>query len=210
MALIEITTKDCTDCKRHKPLSEFYQQKKTSKKSGEYVYYVPQCKECTKSRAIKWKGENRESFLESQKKRNKKFAMQMRENTKRRRENGEYRKWQQNNKDKIKEYQLQRTMNKTHDISNEEWINCKEHFNFACAYCGISEEEAKKEYGNFLHKEHVEHNGSNEIDNCIPACKRCNGLKWTFSMDEWYNELNDYYTPQRYEKIIGWLIKFTL
>lgn len=202
-----IETKVCNVCNKEKSIGEFYTQKKFSNVKGDWIYVNPECKECTKSRSVQWRTENKEDFMKSIKKYidQPHVKIQRRKMSNEARRNGDLKKWQQKNKDKMKLYREARKMNKTHDITEEEWTKCKEFFNNSCAYCEISEEEAKKEYNNYLHKEHVDHTGSNKIDNCVPACKSCNGLKWTFELSEWYNEDNKLYTFERYKRITDWL-----
>lgn len=185
----------------------FYSQKKHNSKKGSYVYINPECKVCTKKRSTEWrkKDENRKSFLESQKKRNKKFVIKIRENGKRRRLNGDHKEWMKNNKEKLKEYSKKRRLVKTHDITEEEWEECKTFFNYSCGYCGIHEDQAKIIFNNNLHKEHVDPSGNNKIHNCIPACKSCNSNKWKYSLEEWYNPENKIYSVDRYNKVIEWL-----
>lgn len=94
---------------------------------------------------------------------------------------------------------------KTHEITNEEWLLCKEYFNNSCAYCGISYENHKKIYNQDLHKEHVNHVGSNKLDNCVPSCKICNSSKKDKEFLSWYNEDNVVFTKERIDKIHNWL-----
>lgn len=198
--------KICVICEIEKPLSEFYVQKRHSKKRGEYFYYHHECKECSKKKAIIWRKENPEKYKASKRKQNanpvtKKINLIVSRN---RRKNGEFREWQRNNPEKIKEYSLKRS-NKNHAISKQEWKVCKEYFEHSCAYCGISEIEHKELYNQQLHKEHVVHDGSNEIDNCIPSCKPCNSSKHTDTLEEWYKEDNLNFTQERLNKIHNWL-----
>lgn len=121
--------------------------------------------------------------------------------------NKEYKKeyqlqWQRENKDRVKEY---REQHKAHDITEEEWKGCLEYFNYSCAYCGTHQDKAKEKQGNLLHKEHVAHNGTDNLSNCIPACKSCNSKKWTFKLDEWYNLRNPIYDKNRMNRITKWL-----
>ena len=85
-----------------------------------------------------------------------------------------YKGWINNNKDKLPMY---REAHQDHDITDEEWFTCLNHFNNSYAYCGLSEQEQYKLYNEQFHREHVIHDGSNYIDNCIPACTRCNTSK---------------------------------
>lgn len=98
-------------------------------------------------------------------------------------------------------------MHKTHNITETEWNVCKRYFNYECAYCGMTEEEHKLLYNEQLHKEHVINNGSNKLDNCIPACKSCNSSKHYYDIDEWYNTNNPIYNRRRYNKIKQWMDK---
>lgn len=194
-----------------KSIDNFYKQRKSSKTKGEWIYYNPECKECTKKKSTLWRKDprNRESYLESQKKRNKNFIYEMRLNGSKRRAEGKHKEWQKLNKDKIKKYNLYRSMHKEHIISEEEWEQCKEFFNYSCAYCGMDEYFAIETYGNELHKEHVDHGGANDISNCVPACKQCNSKKWKFELNDWYNEGNPIYSKVRYNKIVKWLLSFS-
>lgn len=100
-----------------------------------------------------------------------------------------------------------RRYNKTHDISNEQWEDCLKYFNYLCAYCGIAQEEAKSLYNNNLHKEHVDHEGENDLSNCVPSCKQCNSEKRQFALEEWYNDNNSKYSKDKHLKLLKWLNK---
>lgn len=201
-----MSEKVCSKCNTLKSLSEFYSQKKYSKKRGDYTYYHPECKECAKRRSSIWISENREKHLESKRRYNhkEKPTQDKREFAKRQRESGYFKKWQQENKDKVKMYNSRR-QHKNHDITDEEWERCKEYFNYRCAYCSISDSEAKSMYGNYLHKEHVDHEGADDLSNCVPACKLCNGQKHIFELNEWYNHENPRYSDERLVKINKWI-----
>jgi NAD-dependent DNA ligase len=56
-----------------------------------------------------------------------------------------------------------------------------------------------------FHKEHVEHNGNNDITNCVPSCKSCNSSKHVSDLEEWYTPDNSIYCEQRLIKIKHWL-----
>lgn len=208
---MEEQTKICRQCGIEKDLTEFYTQN-VKRKSGIKIIYGSYCKECSKKNAEEWrrKPENREKWLQVNKNKNKqpKYKQMMKEASKKQKENGYYRKYQQENKEKINEYGKLRRMNKEHDITEQEWLDCLEFFNDSCAYCGITEEQAILKYGQQLHKEHLDHNGVNDITNCVPACRSCNSKKWEFEFDEWYNLDNPIYSKRRYNKIIKWLMSF--
>lgn len=136
----------------------------------------------------------------------------MRKNNQKYRESGGYRLWLNNNKDKLQKYKDTKLMHRTHDITNEEWNRCKEFFNNSCAYCSLhADRHFRKIRGKFknvdLHKEHIDHNGANDITNCVPSCLNCNSQKWMFAFEDWYNELNPNYTYDRLIRIKEWLKK---
>lgn len=209
-------TKYCSDpnCTQvnPQPLSSFYSQNKTSKTKGEYVYYNPECKECTKRRSTKRmkQPEVYEQFKEWRRGywKTDRFKKWSRKNFE---EMKDYnKKWRQSNPDKIKEYNQYRQLHKEHEISDNEWEECKKYFNHRCAYCGLKIEEhyitfrGKIQLGD-LHREHVDHNGENDLSNCIPACKSCNTSKHTSSLEEWYNISKDFYSKEREDKIYKWI-----
>ncbi len=175
-----------------------------------YIYYRPDCKECTKKRSTKWRENNSERFKELRKKCEDKPKSRTlkRKRNERLRQKGKVKLWQRNNPGKIREYNKYRELHKSHDIIEREWDACKLYFDNSCAYCGITEEEAKKAQGHLLHKEHVDHEGANDLSNCVPSCKSCNSRKWKYALEEWYTEDNDYYeyySLDRLNKIYKWL-----
>lgn len=200
-------TKVCKICNEEKDINEFYSQKKTKKDGTLSIYYNPECKGCTKKRSSNWEKNNYEKVKENRKKldsERKKYFREYRMKHKDQRYKI-LKEWQINNPDKVKEYNEKREMNKKHKISKKEWESCKSYFLNSCAYCGISEEQAKLEQGQNLHKEHVIHNGANDLSNCVPSCRVCNSSKHNRELDEWYNEENQKYSIERLEKIHTWL-----
>jgi hypothetical protein len=121
------------------------------------------------------------------------------------REEGKQKEWRQNNPDRIREYNKDRTMNKKHEITDQEWFDCLDFFNNSCAYCGLTEQKQIELFGEQFHKEHVIHNGSNYIDNCVPSCTSCNTSKHDSEFNEWYNKNNPNFTQKRLNKIIKWM-----
>ncbi|WP_144509912.1 HNH endonuclease signature motif containing protein [Bacillus sp. FJAT-22090] len=189
-------------------MNEFYSQNKSSKSKGNYIYYFSECKGCTKTRASKWQAENPESYRKTLRKyqTSDHAKIKQRERNKKMVREGKVLEWQRNNKDKIKEYNLYRSVNKSHEITKQEWEDCKKYFDYSCAYCGISEEEAKEKYKNNLHKDHADHQGANDLSNCIPACRSCNSKKHNFELELWFVAA-DTYSKERLLKINKWLNK---
>jgi hypothetical protein len=113
-----------------------------------------------------------------------------------------YYQYQQLNKERFREYSK---MHQKHDITSAEWDACKKYFGYSCAYCGISEQGAKEKQGQYLHQEHVDPDGANDLSNCIPACRHCNCSKHTYTINEWYNKNNLDFAQERLEKIYKWM-----
>lgn len=175
---------DCTKCGTSFPRTKDFFYKLKSGKDGLGSW----CKECQrkyykeKRRNIpseqkklgfqSWvnKGNNKEIKAEKDRTYQRKHKKEAKERLK---------KWVDDNREKVYEYNRNRSRNKKHIISKAEWDKCKRFFNYRCAYCWINENVAKKEQGNMLHKEHFNHDGSNDITNCIPSCKVCNSSKGT-------------------------------
>lgn len=122
-----------------------------------------------------------------------------------------YSDWIVTNRNKLKEFSSDRYYNKTHDITDIEWMICKEYFDNSCAYCGLKDDDHfKKMNGRWtkmdLFRDHVDHFGSNMIDNCIPSCHICNSSKHNSNIEEWYTEKRTFYSEDKYKKIIKWVI----
>ena len=208
-----ISTRICSDCGEEKELSEFYSQNKTKSDGTPYIYYHLECKECTKKRTNKWREDNPEQAFLIEKRRRERMPERFKEvrrnfyvnNTQHEKEY--YKNWINNNRDKLPKYN---EAHRKHDITDEEWENCKNYFNYRCAYCGLPvEEHYRVWYGEMkqfdLHKEHVDHQGENDLSNCVPACGSCNSSKRTFLLNDWYNESNPNYNMERLTKINQWL-----
>lgn len=204
---MENNQKQCNICKKVKQITEFYATKNKKSDGSEYIYYLPYCKECNKEKNRKWAIDNPEKIAEKRRRENITRRDYISQHKKDNREmySTFLRNWQRNNKDKVKKSIDKRKQNKTYNINSKEWDSCKKYFNYCCAYCGISEIEAKKQQGQNLHKEHVDTEGANDLSNCVPACRKCNSSKWMHKLEDWYNEANNNYTYERLEKINKWL-----
>lgn len=203
-----ILGKICSICKDYKFISEFY--KHNTNKDGLFPY----CKKCNIEKVSNWQQKNKKQKYEYNKKRREENPEYFKKHRRKHYENNkdrmakEQKSWRRENKDKVREYGLKREQNKTHNISKEEWEKCKVYFNHSCAYCGLSEEDHKMTYGQQLHRDHVVHDGANDLSNCVPACKPCNSSKHTFGINDWYNDNNNNYTTYRMSKINDWLITY--
>ena len=189
------------------PCTDEYFYKNKSSPDGLYPY----CKRCNVQKSTKYIKEHLEHHKAYDKQNNKKPHMKkkIKEYSQKFRDNGYYKNWQQNNSDKIKEYNEYRDMNKKHTISTKEWTSCKKYFNNECAYCGLP---INKHYNTYngevrltdFHREHVDHNGANDLSNCVPSCKTCNSSKRKLIFEEWYTK-QEFYKDERLNKIYQWL-----
>jgi len=185
---------------------EYYYKNISSNVDGLY----PNCKKCGSQKAIEqWKDDpikHREAHKKYEK--TSKFKQWTKKN---REDQKEYLiQYRKDNKEKLNTYCKERRMHKKHNINGLEWTKCKEYFNNACAYCGLPIEDHYNIYKGELRKEdlqkeHVIHDGINDLSNCIPACKSCNSSKHESTLDEWYNSDNPNFTEEKYNKIIQWI-----
>ena len=187
---------------------EYFYKNKSNKSDGLNTW----CKRCTVQKAYEWKAENPEKFRIAELKMEAKQERILgnRKRSAQQRKEGKQAEWQRNNKDKINGYITNKLQHSTHNIIDKEWNSCKNYFNNCCAYCGLPITEHYRMYSgqlqkSDLHKEHVDHYGTNGLENCVPACLNCNSQKWEFTLDEFYNTENKNYTELRYNKILKWL-----
>jgi hypothetical protein len=196
----------CTICNDWYPCTlEYFYKNKSNGMDG----LSPWCKVCSIKKSQKNQNENL--------KRVKQYDQNYYQKNKERKdeihnkwvdENEEYyktyrKKYQKNNLSKWKEYGS-RYSNKQHKISSKEWEACKQYFNYECAYCGMSESKAKEIYGQNLHKEHADCNGSDDLSNCVPSCKLCNIRKHRDNLEEWYSK-QEFFDNDKLNKIHKWL-----
>lgn len=202
----DIEHKKCAICENFYPMNtDYFYKNKSNSIDGLHPY----CKDCAKIKSHTWTSENRDRKNEWKYhyRRKEKQIDYDREIKKKRREEGYNIEWQRNNPDKVKFYANVRK-SKKHEISKKEWEDCKEYFNYQCAYCNLSESKHKELYKQQLHKEHVDKDGSNDLSNCVPACRSCNSSKSDWELEQWYREDNyqcDSYSEERLQKIHKWL-----
>lgn len=202
-------TKVCKQCNEEKAITDFYMQNIRSKSKGDHVYYNPICKACVIKKARQRNLDNYEEFKRRSRDdyRNGRVMNVQKQNSENRRLNGKFKEWQKQNPEKLKGYGLN---HKTHIITKKEWLVCKEYFNNECAYCGLPIEEhyltrlGITKLGDF-HKEHVDHEGSNDLSNCVPSCKSCNSSKHTSKLENWYDENNPNFKKEKLDKIYKWI-----
>jgi len=197
--------KRCTMCDNYFPSTEEYFYKTSWGLSS-------WCKKCKSDYAIKWQNNNRERTNEKDRKQYSRPERkeQIKINNKKNKENGNLAKWlaSENGKASIKKGNQKHYSNKKHSVSSSEWEECKKYFNYCCAYCGLSIEEHYRLYKQDFHKEHVNNDGLNTIDNCVPSCRNCNSSKHKFDLEFWYRQ-QVFFSEEKLSLIYNWLDKFT-
>lgn len=84
------------------------------------------------------------------------------------------------------------------DFVKKDWLECFEHFDKSCAYCGGREA---------IQVEHIvplSLHGSHTKENIIPACASCNGSKQDVLVEIWYPQ-QPFYDREREKKILKWM-----
>lgn len=79
-------------------------------------------------------------------------------------------------------------------LTNEEWNECLEFFNYECAYCG-SKENISQDHFTPLTK-----GGGFTIYNVLPACTSCNSSKGNRDFIRWYKN-KEFYDIEKVNKI---------
>ncbi|MDT0160472.1 HNH endonuclease [Bacillus sp. AG4(2022)] len=202
-----IDHKVCSKCLKWMPCNEEYYYKN---QSNGIDGFHPYCIQCAIKRTLEWEENNPEKLKVNRKRtdENRKEKHKLYRQTSK--ERGYQDWWRKNNPEKLKEYQRKRDKEKKHEISLEEWEDCKKYFNHRCAYCELKIEEhlikfnKKFQLGDF-HREHVVHNGANDLSNCVPACKTCNSHKRNYALEDWYSPDNENYEEDRLLKIHKWI-----
>ena len=195
-------TKICTKCGEDKEYKDFYFKEYINKDGIKSYGFNPTCIECDKEDSKNRILNNRESHLKALKKNNARPETRLikRENTRKRREAGYFYNFFEKYPEKLKEYY---NNHRQHDISTKEWNNELKVFDYKCVYCDISETDAKKKYGERLHKDHVIYDGYNDIRNSAPACKDCNSKKWQTEFEKWFRE-QEFFSEDKLELIKWW------
>jgi hypothetical protein len=199
-----IEYKQCSKCKEWKPMTEeYFYIWKYSTTDG----YHSSCIECDKKDVLKRQHENPQKHRDESKKwydNNKEHRLSV------------HKKWIKNNlkywQNYIKQYikdnphraKQYSENHREHDITTAEWNNCLIVFDYKCAYCGISQKEAKKRDKQNLHKDHVDSEGYNDLSNAAPACRSCNDKKWQHDMETWFRE-QEFFSEERLEFIKWWM-----
>lgn len=184
------------------------------KNNSGYDKLSPYCKSCEINKSFKYAKKHPEKIKQYNKTHNNRYDIRIKHKEYRKEHKKQVKitekQWRKNYPEKLKQYS-EKYSNKKHNISSKEWVACKNYFKdkqnkWCCAYCGITEKEAKENYNNYLHKEHVDPNGANDLSNCVPACKSCNSSKGEQDIEEWYRKQN-FFNKNNLDKIHKWIGK---
>src|SRR5690606_31405286 len=86
-----------------------------------------------------------------------------------------------------------------HTFTYLEWLECLNHFEYKCAYCGEEKEE--------MHQDHFypfSKDGEYTKQNIVPACRNCNCSKRHSEPFEWYRT-KPFYSTEREQQILNYL-----
>jgi 5-methylcytosine-specific restriction endonuclease McrA len=84
-------------------------------------------------------------------------------------------------------------------IDYKDWMNCMEHFNHSCAYCGDNRAELQRDH--FISKIRQGVNGKGNI---VPACPNCNKSKHDENVLSWYKR-QSFFSKRKFNKILKYL-----
>lgn len=105
--------------------------------------------------------------------------------------------WQKNNKEKTRQYSKNNYENNKEEyiayaknrklkekgtqgeFNVEDWKKLKKQYNNSCAYCGASNVKLEKE-----HIIPISRGGEHSKSNIVPACTKCNDMKYTYLLEE--------------------------
>lgn len=88
--------------------------------------------------------------------------------------------------------------NGIYTLTPADWENCKKHFDFKCAYCGLEKKLAQEHFFPLFK------GGEYTPKNIVPACSSCNSSKGTKDFFEWYPQ-HESYSSSREKKILKYL-----
>ena len=199
--------KKCTKCGEILHISRYHKDKNCKYKVRNI------CKECQKKIGKSYYNKNKKEILDKCKVYREEHKEEKRKQNKVYRENHkeyykEYNKtYYKNNKDKIMErHDKWEKENQGNGITQEQWYEMMEFFNWTCAYSGEYLGGDNKDRKRTIdHIVPISKNGEHEVWNCVPMIKSYNSKKHDNDMLEWYLE-QEYFDIDRLTKIYEWRI----
>ncbi|WP_063562997.1 HNH endonuclease signature motif containing protein [Paenibacillus sp. O199] len=190
----------CNKCNDYHPSTdEYFYINKNNSIDGLYPY----CKKSAILSSCENQKTNKErSYKQHEKyRKSEKYKKWGRKHGLEQRKSGYSLNYQRNNKDRVYFYAA---LHRIHDITSIEWNKCLLFFEYKCAYCGITQEENKRNCNQKLQKDHVDHEGYNDLRNAVPACRRCNSSKHQSGVLNWYSQ-QPFYCIDRFRKLTTWI-----
>lgn len=190
---------------------EYYEKNKEEKLQNQRQYYDKNRTDVNQ-RQKQYYEENKEELLEK----SKNYYLNNINSIKKYKEENKLiikkrmREWQKENADKINLYMQKREARKRglpSTLTLKQWEETKQYFNYECAYCGITEHNHLKEFGQVLHQEHIipiAKDGGYTKGNIIPACRICNISKSDKELFDWYPDYEKY-NHSREQRILKYL-----
>lgn len=170
--------KKCKYCGKVKPIEEYRMVGKHRR-----IEYCPDCEAIAKKEKAKYD----KKYLEENKEKKKEY----------------YQQWKEQGGSEIRRINEQQREARKRSLKNtltlEDWHDCLEYFDNRCAYCGCKSEQLSQDHVIPLSK-----GGEYVRENIVPACKSCNSSKNNRDLDYFY-ELTEYFTYERYIKILEWI-----
>lgn len=124
---------------------------------------------------IRYREANKEALAKS-------AAEKRRDNSAREKQAARRKKWGQNNRDKVYEYNTRRRAAKTTSsltFTVGQWQALLVLFDNRCAYCDAADVLLVQE-----HMIPLSRGGAHALENIVPSCGPCNGRKWTKTAEE--------------------------
>lgn len=209
----------CSKCGEILHMSKFYKSKK-----GKYGV-ERDCKECRKAKSKKYKEEhegynkkyyeNNKDYYKERYENNREYYLEL--NKKWAKDNESYKEYKRNyakeyrknNPDKVfnqHKNRISKQENQGNGITNEQWLEMMNFFDWKCAYSGIvfSSSNNKKDRS-IDHIIPLNNYGEHEIWNLVPMYTNYNSSKRNKNMIEWYMQ-QPFFSIERLTKIYEWRI----
>ena len=189
--------KQCNKCGRLLVANAINFSKKKNRKYGVRA----ECKQCCKQyyKEYKQKKENKDKI----KNRNKRYYNEHKEEIL-----THCKEYKKNNPDKIFNQNNNRRSleeNQGDGITNEQWLEMMQFFDWKCAYSGIEFSSHNEEKDRSIdHIIPLTKGGENEIWNCVPMKLNLNSSKNNNNMLNWYKQ-QEFYSEERLNKIYEWI-----
>ena len=191
-------------------INKIYNENNKDKIKEHKKQYYEDNKECFKEKYKEYREKNKDKIKEYMKQyqddnkdKIKEYKKQYREN------NPEYiKQYRENNPEKIfNQNQRRRQLEgeQGDGITNEQWLEMMNFFDWKCAYSGIEFSSHNKNKDRTIdHIIPLSEGGEHAIWNCVPMYANYNYSKRASNMEDWYIE-QDFFDIDRFLKIYEWI-----